>query len=123
MLTETISGKCPCCGHDKMIQRYGSMGYLQLDGCAKCGFGYSTNHYDDDEFGVEAWLPFATHLFTSATDKDYDELSKLPSEERRKMVYDWLQSQERFDDIENTIFDYSDEDIKKHQEFNLPVFK
>lgn len=35
MLTETLSGQCPCCGYDKMIQRYGSDGYYHLDGCLK----------------------------------------------------------------------------------------
>ena len=42
MLTETLSGKCPCCGYDKLLQRYGSLGYHQLDGCANCGFGNGT---------------------------------------------------------------------------------
>ena len=40
------------------------MGYQQLDGCANCGFGYSTNHHDDDEFGVSAWLPYAIHVLS-----------------------------------------------------------
>ena len=131
MLTETLSGKCPCCGYDKMLQRYGSLGYHHLDGCANCGFGYSSNHYDDDDFGVGAWLPYAKHILSCQyiepeTDEFYErsleELNKLPDEEVRRMVFEWCEKQERCDDVEETVFKYSDEDIQKHKSFGLPVF-
>lgn len=64
MLTETLSGKCPCCGYDKLFQRYGSSGYLQLDGCSNCGFGYSTNSFDNDNYGVNAWLGYGKHIIS-----------------------------------------------------------
>jgi hypothetical protein len=132
MLTETLSGKCPCCGYDKLLQRYGSIGYHQLDGCSSCGFGYATNHYDGDEFGMSAWLPYAKHILSlqyvePKTDEFYErsivELDKLPDNEVRKMVFEWCESQDRCDDIDNTIFDYKDEDIQKHKMLKLEVFK
>ncbi len=132
MLTETLSGKCPCCGYNKLLQRYGSLGYLQLDGCANCGFGYSSNHYDGDAFGVGAWLPYAKHILSCQyiepeTDEFYErsmvELDKLTDEEVRRLVFEWCEKQERCDDVDETVFKYSDEDIQKHKSFGLPVFK
>jgi len=64
MLTETLSGKCPCCNYDKLLQRYGSMGYFVLDGCSRCGFGYGSNHYpesDDNKIGTEIWMDYGLH--------------------------------------------------------------
>jgi hypothetical protein len=132
MLTETLSGECPCCGYDKLLQRYGSIGYHQLDGCANCGFGYSSNHYDNDDFGVSAWLPYAKHVLSMQyvepeTDEFYErsmvELNKLSEEEVRKMVFNWCEKQERCDDVVETVFNYTEEDIEKHKSFGLSVFK
>jgi hypothetical protein len=132
MLTETLSGKCPCCGYDKLIQRYGSLGHLQLDGCANCGFGYSTNHHDGENFGVSAWLPYAKHCIACVesepqTEDSYqytlEELNQLPDEEIRRMVFDWCEKQDRYNDVVDTVFVYTEEDVKKHKEFGLPVFK
>lgn len=119
MLTETLSGECPCCGYDKLLQRYGSSGHLQLDGCANCGFGYSTNHHDDDCFGVQAWLPYARHLLSCLSIGT----EGLSDEEVRRMVFDWCEKEDRCDDVEGTIFVYSDEDIQNHKSLNLTVFK
>ena len=131
MLTETLSGKCPCCGYDKLLQRYGSLGYHQLDGCANCGFGYSSNHHDDDDFGVGAWLPYAKHILScqyieSETEEFYErsmvELNKLSDEDVRRLVFEWCEKQERCNDVDETVFKYSDEDIQRHKSFGLPVF-
>jgi hypothetical protein len=130
MLTETLSGKCPCCGYNKLLQRYGSFGYLQLDGCANCGFGYASNHHDDDEFGLSAWLSYAKHILSlqhiePETDEFYErsmlELNKLPDDDVRRMVFDWCEKQERVDDVDTTVFVYSDEDIQKHKNFGLQI--
>lgn len=132
MLTETISGKCPCCGYNKMLQRYGSTGYHQLDGCANCGFGYSTNHHDGEDFGVAAWLPYGKHILSLQyvepdTDEFYErsleEFDKMSDEEARRMVFDWCEKQERSDDVEETVFVYEGEDIQKHKDLELVIFK
>lgn len=132
MLTETLSGKCPCCNYDKLFQRYGSIGYRQLDGCANCGFGYSTNHHDDDDFGTGAWLPYAKMVFSSQFvnqetneffEKILRQLNKMPNERARRIVFEWCEKKERSDDVDTTVFKYSDEDIEKHKSFCLPVFK
>lgn len=66
MLTETLSGKCPCCGFDKLIQRYGSQGYYQLDGCVSCGFGYGSNGDDHDPIlGFHQFRDFAIYMLAS----------------------------------------------------------
>jgi len=131
MLTETLSGKCPCCGYNKLFQRYGSIGYHQLDGCANCGFGYSSNHHDNDDFGVEAWLPYARHVLSlmhvkPESDEFYErsleELNELPDEDVRRMAFDWCEKQERCDDMEDTVFVYTNEDVEKHKSFGLPIF-
>lgn len=132
MLTETISGKCPCCGYDKLLQRYGSMGYYQLDGCPKCGFGYGTNHHDDDTFGVEAWLAYGVHILAvvhageELTQEEYDkwlnEIDNLPVDEKRRMIFDWMEKQERCDDVETTVFKYGQEDVDKYMATNPLIF-
>lgn len=130
MLTETLSGKCPCCNYDKLLQRYGSMGYSQLDGCPNCGFGYGTNSYDGDEFGFEAWVGYGIYMLSMVNnikDDKYEEwLSKMnskPKEEVRKMIFDWVETESRCDDIENTIFVYGEDDIKKHLDTKPLIFK
>ena len=125
MLTETISGKCPCCGYDKLLQRYGSVGYLQMDGCPNCGFGYSTNH-EEETFGVDAWLPYAKHLLSCIELDNFESkleyLNSLSDLEVRRLVFDWCQSQERCDDIDETIFEYTEKDVEDHRQLNLPIF-
>ena len=50
------------------------------------------------------------------------ELNKLTDEEVRRMVFEWCEKQERVDDLDETVFKYSDEDVQKHKSFGLPVF-
>ena len=132
MLTETLSGKCPCCGYDKLFQRYGSFGHEQLDGCPNCGFGYSSNGHVPDSFGVEAWLPYGKHILCSQytepeTDEFYErsmiDLNKLSDDEARELIFNWCETVERSDDMETTVFVYTDEDIEKHKSLGLTVFK
>lgn len=133
MLTETISGKCPCCGYNKMIQRYGSMGYYQLDGCPKCGFGYGTNHHDGDVFGIDAWLDYGIHILSmqhlsennnsqEEYDKWFNELNALPIEEKRRLIFELINEFERCDDVETTVFIYTQEDVDKHMATNPLIF-
>jgi hypothetical protein len=162
MLTETISGKCPCCGYDKLLQRYGSHGYYQLDGCAKCGFGYGTNGYGetaDNKVGFESWAGYGlyvTAMFRASSDVPYpeelrnrgsidcqkdedylkyskdfddsykkhmDELEKLGPEEQRFEIFKRLESIERSDDLDSTVFSYEESEIEEHKSKNLQVFQ
>lgn len=130
MLTDTISGKCPCCGYDKLLQRYGSFGYLQLDGCSNCGFGYSSNHHDDPDFGIKAWIDHAKYLIAMSEfesdelyQKRIDELNLLSDEEVRRLAFDFCENSERYDDVEYTVFKYTEEDVLNHKKLNLEVFK
>ena len=132
MLTETLSGKCPYCGYTKLLQRYGSLGYHQLDGCSNCGFGYSSNSHDEDDFGVSAWLGYGKHILASQyitmeTDELYDKerlrLDTLSEDQVRRMVFDWCEKTGRLSDVETTVFVYSKEDLEKHKAFGLTVFK
>ena len=133
MLTETISGKCPCCGYDKLLQRYGSSGYYQLDGCPKCGFGYGTNYHNEPSFGVEAWLDYGVHILSmqhlsennnsqEEYDKWYNEINALPELEKRKLVFELIDKLERCDDVGTTIFKYEEEDIQKYMAANPIIF-
>jgi len=143
MLTETISGHCPVCGNDKMIQRYGSSGHYQVDACPKCGFGYGANSYDDPCWHEDAWREYfiriaAVNLASELTpdleaqevinafdilfDQKVQELSNLPSIEIRKMVFDILEKEERCDDIETTVWEYSKEDIESYKQTNPTNF-
>lgn len=160
MLTETLSGKCPCCNYDKLLQRYGSIGYYQLDGCPNCGFGYGSNHHDESKVGVDAWLDYGVyilsmyecdkyaHLFEDdstvkrgedgksycitnggrtkehkAVDHAQSILSKLSVEEKRIKIFEWAETQDRSDDVESTIFKYTDEDVKSYLATNPKIFK
>lgn len=126
MLTETLSGKCPNCGYDKLLQRYGSFGYLQLDGCSNCGFGYATNHCDGESFGIQSWISYGKHILASQFE-DYDavfnELDQLDDESLRFRIFEWCESQPHYDDVEETVFKYTDEDIELHRSFGIRVFK
>lgn len=122
MLTETLSGKCPNCNYNKLLQRYGSTGYFQLDACPKCGFAYGTNHYDIESFGVEAWLGYFTYILEIVTNKSNKELSKIKPTEIRRMIFEWAEKEERADDISSTIFVYSEKDVKNYAKKGNKIF-
>lgn len=162
MLTETVSGKCPCCNYDKMVQRYGSSSYFQMDACPNCGFGYGSNHFDPEKYGEMAWISFFIHCLACHNSSDFEEQfeddpsvvkgmndfgcesidyngGKSASQKAyefcinkysifkpidiRRMIFDWHEQMERSDDVETTIFVYSDEDVKKHMATNPVIFK
>ncbi len=128
MLTETISGKCPCCGYDKLFQRYGSMGYVLMDGCANCGFGYASNAHDGESYGVDAWLSYAQHVLAcmragGSYEEEMARLDGLSNEDLRRAAFEWCEEQERWDDVPTTIFKYTDQDVQMHKALGLPVFK
>lgn len=120
MLTETISGKCPCCGYDKLLQRYGSMGHYILDACANCGFTYGTNHHDGEFFGEEASIGWFKHAL-KMWEIEYSEEESFTH--IRKKVFDQLEKIGRYDDVDETIFKYDESDIISHKEKSLPIFK
>ena len=162
MLTETLSGKCPCCNYDKMIQRYGSIGYYQLDGCPKCGFGYGSNGHDEDSgVGPTAWLDFGIHIvaivkaseevpqpkiiddiikqqgsissehpeykkhqeeFDKAYYKFHKILSSLDNDAQRLEIFKWAEKSKRSDDVESTIFEFTEEDISNYKSTNPQIF-
>ena len=156
MLTETLSGKCPCCGYDKLLQRYGSYGHYQLDGCPKCGFGYGTNHHDGDTFGTEAWIDYARHVLASSESDNYlsefeddpevvrtengytnnggktkeykayekaiSVLYSYPDSKIREMIFEWAESQERYDDVEYTVFEYDEKAVEDYLKTNPIIF-
>ena len=120
MLTETISGKCPCCGYDKLFQRYGSMGYYQLDACLKCGFGYGSNYYDNEVFGIKAWIDYGRYMLEMIEGHglSQEDIQQLPNLKVREMLFEWVEKEERCDDISTTIFEYSDEEVEKYKNSN-----
>jgi hypothetical protein len=130
MLTETLSGKCPYCGYDKLLQMYGSTGYYQMDGRPNCGFGYGTNNYDDEVFGVGAWLHWGIHILACVVLPDEEaynrrkaELENMEDHEVRRLVFEWAESEDRCTDVENTVFKYEQSDIDKWVATNPIVFK
>jgi hypothetical protein len=38
------------------------------------------------------------------------------------MVFEWCEKQERSDDVDTTVFKYTDADVEKHKAFGLQVF-
>lgn len=147
MLTETISGKCPICSYNKLRQRYGSSGYYLMDGCPSCGFGYGDSDMSEENTGVciESWLcisivdlayKFSEYIKESLdsdpkyiNDNCYDsifgfakaELEKLSQDELRYLVYESHESEERSDDVLNTIFLYGQEDLAEYIIKNNPI--
>lgn len=115
MLTETISGKCPCCNYNKLLQRYGSSGYYELDGCPKCGFGFGSNQYDLESKGVEAWMEYGLHIVSCIKNIDFLELDNLTYYQKREMVFKTIDNLERCDDLETTVFEYSKEEIENYK--------
>lgn len=132
MLTETLSGRCPCCNYTKLLQRYGSQGYLQMDGCPRCGFGYAFNHHDPESFGVEAWLDYGIHILACNRINDYEEdgyqkelerLSALSPIEQRRAVFEWAEKQTKYEEENvDTVFLYTKEDIIRHRMTNPVIF-
>jgi hypothetical protein len=121
MTTETISGKCPCCGYDKLIQHYGSHGAFNLEACASCGFGYSYYPFAEskeemEDINEKLWCSesFANVLifmFQFSWDGE-SQVTQYPS---RLEVFKEIEKIERFNDIEKTIFKYPSEFIASHQ--------
>lgn len=161
MLTETLSGKCPCCGYDKLLQRYGSFGYIQLDGCPNCGFGYASNNLDYNCSGENAWLDYGSHILAlqragkevpfpeelnqvikekgsvGTGNEDYDKhqikfdlsYKKFREEHNtqsninlRRMIFHWAESQTRSNDVQDTVFNYKQEDINEYLSTNPIIF-
>ena len=107
MLTEGLGGYCPNCHYTKMLQRYGSSGYYQLDYCARCGFGYAyaqgqKNEGDLGDKVLEAVLEAHTKILKEA---------KFPI--TRKGLYDWIESITRKDGVQTStnVFAYSEADV------------
>jgi len=166
MLTETLSGKCPCCNYDKLLQRYGSDGYFVLDGCSKCGFGYGSNHYpesNDNKVGTEIWIDYGLHTIALTmardrvpypeileerlkkegvihcqTDQDHikqqklfdvayedilQKLREMDIDKQRYEIFKWTEKQERCDDIETTVFQYSEDEVKDYLSQNPVIFQ
>jgi hypothetical protein len=159
MLTETLSGKCPCCNYDKLLQRYGSQGYYQLDGCPNCGFGYGSNHSPESEdvVGEGAWLDYAQTILASVESDKYDDMfeddpsvvregksiiynggqckerkayehslsiiSKLSKSEIRERIFKWAEQQDRSNDMNSTVFKYTEDDVKNYLATNPVIFK
>jgi hypothetical protein len=118
MTVETISGNCPCCGFDKMIQRYGSTGWLGLDACASCGFGYVDNPGEPDEkwdnhlqlWHDESFGHLLLHMYGFGYKGD-----TLPTEyPTRKEVFIELLNAERHDDVKGTVYNYNEDFINAH---------
>ena len=125
MLTETLSGKCPCCNYNKMLQRYGSSGYYQLEGCPKCGFGYGTNHHETEESGPNCWLDYGLHIVSfnfQDSYQIYNNFCKLSYYKKRELIFKSIDKEERFDDISNTIFEYSKEEIETYRKSKPLIF-
>lgn len=170
MLTETLSGKCPCCNYDKLLQRYGSQGYYQLDGCPNCGFGYGYSMGQEHEtvVGEDAWLDYGAHLMACLDAEKYESMfqddecvvraegemlegtkvigesitynggrtkeqkafdhavqlfKSLSKGELRKRIFDWADGESRSNDVETTVFKYTEDDVKNYLATNPVIFK
>jgi len=110
-VTETYGGICPMCEYDRMLMRYGSMGWYQFDACPKCGFAYGTNHYDGEDTPEEVWK--------AVLDANGMILKKLGFPITRQGIFKWIESldppimRER-----ETVFSYSDKEIREYREKN-----
>lgn len=113
MLIETISGKCPCCNYNKLLQRYGT---ASLDGCPKCGFGYSDhyNHYYND-VGPNLWLGYGLYIISMITGENIKNLQFLTYYQQREKIFKTVEKLERNNDLENTVFDFSLEEIERYK--------
>lgn len=125
MTTETISGKCPCCGYEKMIMRYGSTGWYLFEGCPNCGFGYGTDHQDKESEHVDAWIAFAGHYIESHSKPEtiYLISSREREDDLRRKIFQWAEKQERFNDVEATLFQYDNDYIEAYRQTNPLTFR
>jgi hypothetical protein len=118
MTVETISGNCPCCGFDKLIQRYGSAGWLGLDACASCGFGYVDNPGEPDEewnthlqlWHDESFGHLLFHMYGFGNNGD-EPTREYPT---RKEVFIELMGTKRCDDVDGTVYLYKKEFVNGH---------
>lgn len=135
MTTETISGKCPCCGYNKMVQYYDSACSNFLEGCANCGFGYSDNYWrehdqEPDLIGTKAWMGLAIHWLASheadkhgSREKAYEYFMAMDEMLLRRLIFDFIDGSKRHDDVETTLLKYSPEDIASYRATNPIIFK
>ena len=99
MLTESYGGKCPNCGYDRMLVRYGSLGYFQRDACPNCQFYYGHNNYDPHEVREEGWEDEIEFLKPELIERG------LPVSVLGIMLY--LETLSDIDEIDQ-VFDYTD---------------
>lgn len=107
MLTKSYGGKCPVCGFDRILMRWGSTEHYQFDACPKCGFAYATNGRDIEDKWVETWNKILKN--------DGDLLKEQGFPITIDGMYKWLTSiiNPKLDKSRETVFAYSDKYIMK----------
>lgn len=154
-MIETVSGRCPACGYDKLIIRCGTGVINSVEGCASCGFGYSVAAKDKSlPVGPDAWIDYAIHILNMSSAPELDsslstklstgvdmlndpefhefnekffefvnksklELSSLGNIEILRKLKLYLDSIDRDDSIEGTVFIYSDDEISTFMNNNM----
>lgn len=64
-MTETVSGNCPSCGYNKMISRFGDGVMNIVEGCARCGLGYSSLSEEGSEPNENTWRDYMIHILSN----------------------------------------------------------
>lgn len=121
---ETIGGKCPCCGHDKMYQDFSSHGY-NSEYCPKCDFGFGENRCTFGEIETYNAQDLRTYHFEQFGKLQYnDVIEKLEAEgrdvetclpmEQRKFLLRKADEIGSFGGTKGTLWIYSEDEIKNH---------
>lgn len=113
-LFEYIGGKCRICEYDRLYLRIGSVGYFNVEACARCGFAIGHNQLDHKKENEEVWGMVTSHfgakdrkeLFTilekwSPSDLDY----QIPNMHK------------------NGIFEITEEDREKHKKLKMQIYE
>lgn len=149
MLIEAISGNCPVCDYNKMVQRFGTgnCSYF-LDACPNCGFGYGSNS-DVENWHQDAWRTYFRYLlaghkaqkkmnalasdgvvegdislFDYYYDQSMNELNDLSDDQLRQQTFELIENTyDRSEDIVTTVWNYTEEDVNNFLETNPIIYK
>jgi len=117
MITDSWGGKCPICGFNRMLLRYGTDGWYQYDACPKCGFAYGNNGSIASDSPLDVWDAIL------ATSKKILKSRNLPV--TRRGLFLWVLTLDgEPDKSRDTVFNYPKgflEDFKKKSNFVIYI--
>jgi len=96
-----------------MLHHFGSKEYIQFDACPKCGFGKAATPTQDHG---------ATSVIIIDGEELWDVLKFIYGFSREELYNNTLKEKVEQSDIQQTVFEYTQEEVEEHQNRNMVIF-